>query len=99
MPTLREVRDAAARKRDEEQSNTESHEEIQARHRQIAWDNGIRNLTAEEYRTASRMAGDHHPRAVIGWPLDAPAMFNANNEPCDMWNGPCCCGAVHEEGI
>lgn len=25
-------------------------------------------------------------------------IFNASNEPCDMLEGPCCCGAWHKPG-
>lgn len=32
------------------------------------------------------------------WPKDVPPYFNTLAEPCDMWDGPCCCGALHQYG-
>ncbi len=25
--------------------------------------------------------------------------YNGSGEPCDMWTGPCCCGATHNQGV
>lgn len=33
------------------------------------------------------------------WPKDIPAQYNGQSEPCDMWTGPCCCGATHRNGV
>jgi len=57
--------------------------------------NGIRNLTAIQYGEAARLA--RHKRK--GYPLGAEAMFNGQSDPCDMWTGHCCCGAMHRDGI
>ncbi len=99
MTTLREIREAEARRRVEQRASEETSEERHERYLADARANGIRNLTADEYKRASELAGAHHPGAVVGWPLDAPAMFNGTSEPCDMWSGPCACGAWHKEGI
>ncbi len=32
------------------------------------------------------------------WPADVPAQFNGSSDPCDMFNGPCSCGAWHTDG-
>lgn len=29
------------------------------------------------------------------WPADWPKYYNACNDPCDMLEGPCACGATH----
>lgn len=35
----------------------------------------------------------------VSWPADVPRRrLMGSNFPCDMWTGPCSCGAVHEEG-
>lgn len=65
---------------------------------------GLRNLTAAEYSQAAKLADPEGQeldgeRKVTGWPDDAHAMFNGSSEPCDMWSGPCSCGAWHREGI
>jgi hypothetical protein len=39
--------------------------------------------------------------AMVGftrWPANEPPRYNGQAEPCDMWNGPCSCGAWHQEG-
>jgi len=41
------------------------------------------------------------PATVIGfarWPANEPPRYNGKAEPCDMWSGPCSCGAWHREG-
>jgi hypothetical protein len=35
---------------------------------------------------------------LVPWPYNKPKQYNASNQPCDMWTGPCCCGAWHTEG-
>lgn len=32
------------------------------------------------------------------WPNNVPEYHNANIDACDMWVGPCACGAWHQEG-
>lgn len=35
----------------------------------------------------------------VSWPAnEARRRLMGSNFPCDMWTGPCSCGAVHEEG-
>lgn len=36
--------------------------------------------------------------SAVVWPVDEPKRFNGRNQPCDMWTGPCSCGAWHREG-
>jgi len=38
------------------------------------------------------------PFGYPAWPADAPHYHNACTDPCDVWQGHCCCGAYHEEG-
>lgn len=38
------------------------------------------------------------PAGFVPWPENAARRYNACAEPCDMFTGPCCCGAWHEEG-
>lgn len=33
---------------------------------------------------------------MIEYPENWPPHYNACNEPCDMIEGPCCCGAWHD---
>jgi len=35
----------------------------------------------------------------MGWPDDKPKRYNACTDPCDMWTGPCACGAWHKDGV
>lgn len=39
-----------------------------------------------------------HVGAMVPWPADQPYRYNGSGEPCDMWTGPCSCGATHTEG-
>lgn len=36
-------------------------------------------------------------RGFVGWPADQPPQYNGSGTPCDMWIGPCSCGATHLE--
>lgn len=38
------------------------------------------------------------PVGFVPWPDDKPARYNACTDPCDMWDGPCACGAWHKDG-
>ncbi len=31
----------------------------------------------------------------VEWPAGQPLQYNGSGEPCDMWIGPCICGATH----
>ncbi len=33
------------------------------------------------------------------WPQHIFKQYNACTDPCDMWTGPCACGAAHNEGV
>lgn len=35
-------------------------------------------------------------KSFAPYPKDRPPRYNASSEPCDMWIGPCCCGAWHD---
>lgn len=37
-------------------------------------------------------------RLYEAWPANQPLKYNGSGEPCDMWTGPCSCGASHVEG-
>lgn len=32
------------------------------------------------------------------WPENQPLQYNGSGTPCDMWTGPCACGAWHRDG-
>lgn len=34
---------------------------------------------------------------LVPWPKTEPTRY-LTNTPCDMWTGPCACGATHTEG-
>lgn len=34
----------------------------------------------------------------VPWPADKPIQYNGSGSPCDMWSGPCQCGATHRDG-
>lgn len=34
---------------------------------------------------------------LVPWPKTEPTRY-LTNTPCDMWSGPCACGATHVEG-
>jgi hypothetical protein len=38
------------------------------------------------------------PQEMVPWPSDQPERYNACTDPCDMWTGPCACGAWHKDG-
>ena len=37
-------------------------------------------------------------KTSAGWPQHVFKQWNGCSEPCDMWTGPCACGAYHLEG-
>lgn len=41
----------------------------------------------------------HTRTAIRPWPVNQPRKYNGRSEPCDMWTGPCSCGATHVEGV
>jgi hypothetical protein len=47
---------------------------------------------------APRKSRREYAAAFVPWPADQPLKYNGIGEPCDMWTGPCCCGATHREG-
>jgi hypothetical protein len=46
-----------------------------------------------KYLLISKTMNDFKP-----WPEDQPKQRNTGTEDCDMWSGPCVCGAWHKEG-
>jgi hypothetical protein len=50
---------------------------------------------AKRPRTA-REAAD---MTFVPWPTDKHVRYNGAGQPCDMWTGPCACGAFHVEGV
>jgi hypothetical protein len=41
---------------------------------------------------------DEPKNSHVPWPADQPPRFNACDVACDMWTGPCACGAWHQNG-
>lgn len=35
-------------------------------------------------------------REIVAYPADKPPRYNGCSQPCDVWSGPCCCGAWHD---
>lgn len=104
MTTLREWRALEAQRVVEQRAREEGHEARTERYIEEAKLRGTRNLTASQYAAVAELVAKDHPTTVfssgvcIGWPEDAPAMFNGSREPCDAWSGPCSCGAWHVAG-
>lgn len=44
-----------------------------------------------------RLHGELKKMGFAPWGSRAPR-YNGRSEPCDMWTGPCSCGATHIEG-
>lgn len=61
-----------------------------------AFDGIERNVAAEKL---SGVVLKEPPKEWRGWPDDKPKRYNACTDPCDMWEGPCCCGAWHKDGV
>lgn len=40
------------------------------------------------------LEGEH----MVPWPAGFPLRYNACTDACDMWTGPCACGAWHKDG-
>lgn len=57
-------------------------------------------LSEEEYAVVKKRLIGYQPTKTgfIPWPTQTPRQWNACTMPCDMWTGPCCCGAWHKEG-
>ena len=49
----------------------------------------LRQLLAERVQAARGLA-------MEPWPANEPPQYNGRGEPCDMWRGPCSCGAWHD---
>jgi len=47
---------------------------------------------------ARRMLFAYKATPLIAWPNDKPHRYNGSGTPCDMWTGPCSCGATHKDG-
>lgn len=63
----------------------------------------VHHLTGPEWLIAKALVDEQHPGAVeadkiVPWPEGAPKKYNANRDACDVWNGPCLCGAWHFDG-
>ncbi len=53
---------------------------------------------AAQTSVANRIA-DVVTSGLVAWPSDKSRRYNGSGEPCDMWTGPCCCGATHKDGL
>jgi hypothetical protein len=55
-------------------------------------------MTREEWFVTKAFTEPPDPRnGYVLWPKEFP-VYNGCNEPCDMWTGPCVCGAFHRDG-
>jgi len=52
----------------------------------------------KEYRDGWDRVFAEKSNDLISWPVNEPARYNACTDPCDMWTGPCACGAWHYNG-
>lgn len=41
------------------------------------------------------MSDSKNQSGFVAWPISQPPRYNGSGEPCDMWIGPCLCGAMH----
>lgn len=55
-------------------------------------------LTEEERASVNAKLGVPDSNGFRVWPKWAPQQYNACTDACDMWDGPCACGAWHKEG-
>lgn len=55
-------------------------------------------LTEEQRQAVESKLGSDVATGMVPWPEWAPKQYNACTDPCDMWNGPCACGAWHKNG-
>lgn len=58
----------------------------------------IKHLTEAERQAIAAKLPAAKPGELRGWPDWAPKQYNACTDPCDMFDGPCACGAWHHEG-
>ena len=63
----------------------------------------VLHLTEEERQAIAYVLDIVGPRphptsGMVAWPIWAKVQYNACTEPCDMWTGPCACGACHKDG-
>ena len=56
-----------------------------------------RTLTDAERAEAALHVESKKEGKLTGWP-EGFEQSNACNDPCDMWDGPCACGAWHKDG-
>ncbi len=57
------------------------------------------NAAADKKERELDEYGYGRPPAFVAWPEDQPKRYNACTDPCDMWTGPCACGATHKDGV
>ena len=53
---------------------------------------------SEEERAEAAKHVERTQHAWTAWPKGFE-QFNACTDPCDMWDGPCACGAWHKDGL
>lgn len=64
----------------------------------------VSRLTEEQRQEVSARLGLEatpnylNESGFVPWPDFAPKQHNACTDPCDMWTGPCACGAWHRDG-
>jgi len=72
--------------------STSDEVENQATTEHAADDNTRHDVAASVARHAEIEAT---PSGFVPWPADQPPRYNGSGTPCDMWIGPCSCGATH----
>ncbi len=55
-------------------------------------------MVAELDQLRYRLDSNIDTKKFIPWPHDVDKRYNGSSSPCDMWTGPCSCGAWHTEG-
>ena len=70
--------------------------------KRIAWAYGCAKKGSDEERQLYALLMDRAAKeseverfGFVPMPADKPPIYNGSGTPCDMWIGPCCCGATH----
>lgn len=58
----------------------------------------VKRLNSDELRAIRDRLGPRDASRFEPWPEWAPRQHNACTDECDMFNGPCACGAWHSDG-
>lgn len=58
----------------------------------------VQRLSETQRKAIADRLGPPTKGELRGWPDWAPKQWNACTDECDMFDGPCACGAWHHEG-